>query len=129
MGVATAEAPTTIFNKITGLRVPDDSLIDEQYASPNPNAEFGPYTASDANTSIIATRQSVCIPAKYASICLREPQLTFREAWDQVRGAIKANGEEALLSGVIDWFRAILSIHSSVGNEALDTPALSLIHI
>jgi hypothetical protein len=102
------------------IRVPTAAVIDTTLAGDVNATILGPFTQADADTELIRVRRCCYVPPKYIHFFLANP-LPPREAWEQVRGQIVVDTNEADCIALIDFFRAAL-----VRSQANQPPVLEV---
>ena len=112
---STVIIPEDSFNAVGVQYVPTVAAMDELLAQ-DPNLTFvGPFTAADEGVEAVNVRRALWIPNRYVIMALDEG-LTPRQAWEQIRGAIVADGlgtwVQVHMPGVFGVKRSFVSLFS-----------------
>jgi hypothetical protein len=118
----------TYFNRVAAVQVPTAANLDQLLAA-DPAAQLvGPFAAGTADTEAVTVRTSVFLPNRYMSMLL-DDNMSPRQAWEQVRGAIVADGTADDCEPLLDWFRVVLTRRAANLGSALncEPPATQVI--
>jgi hypothetical protein len=129
--VAAGQSPPSIilanhyFNQAGDAIVPTAAYMDELLAADPDAILVGPYPAGTANTELIRVRYITYIPQRYMAMFLGD-DMTPRSAWEQLRGAIVAAGDEASCAHLLAWLRVALTRRApnESGRVAVDVPGV-----
>jgi hypothetical protein len=98
----------TYFNRAPAVQVPTAANLDQLLAA-NPAAELvGPFAAGDADTESLTVRNVVFIPNRYMAMLL-DDNMSPREAWQQIRGALVNDRMEQDCAPLMDWLRVAIT--------------------
>ena len=88
---------------------------------------MGPFADGDAGTDEVHVRNTVYLPPMFVSLMLEE-EMTPRDAWYRLAGAIQNEGKMVECKPVIDWLKVALTRHSN-GNPShlVTTPFATLL--
>jgi hypothetical protein len=93
------------------LNVPTAEILTAAFAADPDVATVGPFVANTPGTDTIRTRTCMFVPTKYVHIVL-DRRLTPRQLWEQLVGAIIANGDAVACAPLIDWVRTCCTLQT-----------------
>ena len=114
----TVEVPGSIFHLVgTPTRLPTvdamEALIPTSWE--NPNVPLGPYIDTDPDTETCRPRNTQLIPGKYAAIIIHRRRIKPKQAYQEIVGAIRADGALASCADVVVWLRAACTARGGAG--------------
>ena len=93
-----------------------DTLVEDQFAVDANIQLLGPFADGDAGTERVRVRNTVYLPPMFVSTMIDE-EMSPREAWFRLGGAISSEGKLVECKPVIDWLKVALT-RASNGNPS-----------
>ena len=111
------EVPGTAFHLIgTPVRVPTIGAMEALVPTwLDPRIPLGPYTEEDPETEVIRPRNTQLIPGKYAALIVHRRRIKAKQAYQEIVGAIRADGALDRCGDVVIWLRAACTARGGVG--------------
>lgn len=76
---------------------------------------LGPYTEQDAETEVVRPRHIQLLPGRYASLFIHRSRVRPKRAYEELVGALQANGDLDACQDVVTWLRAVCTARGGVG--------------
>ena len=83
----------------------------------DPNVPLGPYVDADPETEVIRPRNLQLIPCKYASLIIHRRRVKAKTAYQEIVGAIRADGALSTCADVVTWLRAACTTRGGGGAQ------------
>ena len=118
----TVEVPVTIFHLVGApVRVPTtaamQTLLPTTWA--DPATRLSPsYTDADLETEVVRPRHVQLLPCRYAAILVHRPGVTPKVAYQELVGAMKAQGKVEACHDVIVWLKAACTQRGGQGPQS-----------
>ena len=122
--ISTVEFPTNAFHRTNNVQVPTAAAMDTKWidadaaaaAGAAPVPTLGPYENVEADTRILRVRYAIRVPHKYLPLVLG---VTYkpRQLYDELVVNVRANGDEAMLTHLIDWVCAACTLTFDANND------------
>lgn len=111
------EVPNTTFHLAgMGVRIPTaaamDGLVAEWIVDDN---NMGPYLDADPNTVVVRPRHVQLLPTRYAALLVHRDGLSPKAAYNELSGAIHADGNDVACADVLTWLRAAFTARGGGG--------------
>jgi len=112
--------PDNAFRAIVNVRAKTVDYIATHLEELGPHG-FAPPAVDDAESSVINTRQIMCLPTKYVHLLLRPSGYTLLEVWNTLYPAIVNANELQACTPLLQWLR-VASTGTTVRNQAGPSP-------
>jgi hypothetical protein len=114
------EVPSTTFHLIgSAVRVATVAAMEAIIPTWNdPHIPLGPYNEVDPDTEVICPRNTQLVPCKYAAILIHRRRLKAKQAYQELVGAIRADGALESCPDVLAWLRAACTARGGVGVQS-----------
>ena len=111
------EVPNTTFHLAgMGVRVPTaaamDCLVAEWVVD---DSTMGPCLDADPNTVVVRPRHVQLLPTSYTVLLIHRDGLSPKAAYNELSGAIHADGNEVACADVLTWLRAAFTARGGGG--------------
>ncbi|KAI2491521.1 hypothetical protein MHU86_23049 [Fragilaria crotonensis] len=113
------EIPNTAFHLVGApVRVPTIGAMNALMATwGDPLTALGPYTDQDPETEVVRPRNLQLVPARLASLIVHRHRVRAKHAYQELVGAIQAEGAVEPYSDVIVWLRAACTARGGGGAQ------------
>lgn len=113
------EIPNTAFHLVGApVRVPTIGAMNALMATwGDPSTALGPYTDQDPETEVVRPRNLQLVPARLASLIVHRHRVRAKHAYQELVGAIQAEGAVEPYSDVIVWLRAACTARGGGGAQ------------
>ena len=111
------EVPGTAFHLVgTPIRVPTIGAMEALIPTwLDPRTPLGPYTDADPETEVVRPRNTQLIPGKYAALVVHRRRIKAKQAYQEIVGAIRADGALESCKDVVTWLRAACTARGGGG--------------
>ena len=112
--------PNTVFHLVGAapVRVPTLAAMNALLPTwANPEVALGPFTKQDAETEVVRPRHLQLIPARLAAILIHCRCVNAKTAYQELFGAIQAEGDMEAYSDVLMWLRAACTARGGVSQQ------------
>lgn len=113
------EVPNTAFHLVGApVRVPTIGAMNALLPTwENPVVALGPYVEADPETEVVRPRYLQLIPGRLAAILVHRRRVRAKLAYQELVGAIQAEGAVEAYSDVITWLRAACTARGGGGAQ------------
>lgn len=113
------EIPNTAFHLIGApVRVPTIGAMNALVATwDNPLVALGPFTDQDPETEVVRPRNLQLVPARLAALLVHRRRIRAKDAYQELVGAIQAEGALEPYGDVIAWLRAACTARGGGGPQ------------
>ena len=84
----------------------------------DPLTPLGPFNDADPETEVICPRITQLIPGKYAALIIHRRRIKARQAYQELVGAIRADGALDSCADVVSWLRLRVPPGAVAGHKA-----------
>ena len=112
--------PDISFEVTPGQRVPTMTHVPPTLAA-STAATVGPFRDVDPDTELLRVWRMVQVPPAYVRLVMRQ-EFSPRRAWEELAGAILANGNDVSCTYLLNWFCVALTLRKrsgTTGNRVL----------
>ena len=115
----TVEVPNSTFHLIgVPVRVPTVAAMEALVAAwVDPNVPLGPFEEVDPETEVVRTRNTQLIPGKYAALIIHRRRIKTKTAYQEIVGAIRADGALERCADVVSWLRVACTARGGAGAQ------------
>jgi hypothetical protein len=116
----TVEVPGTIFHLVGApVRVPTTAAMQTLLPTwADPSEPLGPYTDEDPETEVVRPRHVQLLPCRYASILVHRRGVTPKVAYQELFGAMQAQGEVEACHDIIVWLKVACTQRGGLGPQS-----------
>ena len=121
------DVPTTILHLMgtAPVRIPTQAAMPGILATWAGEAALGPYTEADAAlTEMARPRHVQLVPSKYASLLVHRENISPKQAYQEVAGAIHADGNDVACADILTWLRTACTCRGGAGPQATQSIVL-----
>ncbi|KAI2511659.1 hypothetical protein MHU86_2725 [Fragilaria crotonensis] len=113
------EIPNTAFHLVAApARVPTIGAMNALLATwEDPLTALGPYTDQDPETEVVRPRNLQLVTARFAALLVHWHRVRAKDAYQEVVGAIQAEGVMEPYNDVITWLRAACTARGGGGPQ------------
>ena len=101
-----------------GVRVPTIATMPDHLAGAPPGTTLGPYAANAPDTELLRPRITQVIPSRYAAILVHRDAVAPSVAYQEILGALEADGALEACADVTAWLRVACTARGGVGELA-----------
>ena len=113
------DVPSTIMHLVgTQVRVPTLEAMTGILATWDGSAFLGPYTEADPLTEVVRPRNVQLVPSRYASLLVHRDNVSPKQAYAEIAGAIQADGNEVACADILTWLRTACTCRGGAGPQA-----------
>jgi hypothetical protein len=84
----------------------------------DPLTPLGPFNEADPETEVIRPRVTQLIPGKYAALVIHRRRIKAKQAYQELVGAIRADGALDSCADVVSWLRAACTARGGGGAQS-----------
>ena len=125
VGASYAALHPNSFRRLAAVHVPVIGEMAAQFAAAGDAPLLGPYTSNDAGTEPVVVRNLIFVPGPYVPLVIGN-DLTPRELWVRLAGAIQADQRETACRPLLDWLRVAVT-DPGAGASAVGTAVPAVI--
>lgn len=123
--VSVVSWPNDTFRQAPNVRVPTADTMDDQWNAAAGADCIGPFTAVDAGTEEIQTRNVMVVPPAYVPLVMRNLLTTPRQMWNILYAQIVADNNEVPCAPLVNWLRAACTYRPpAAGAQGPEPPAV-----
>lgn len=116
----------TAFHPVgTAVRVPTVAAMDTLVPTwGDPTVALGPYVEADPETEVVRPRYLQLIPGRYAALLIHRRRIRAKQAYQELVGAIRADGTMAACQDMLVWLRAACTARGGGGAQTTQPSVL-----
>ncbi|KAI2493228.1 hypothetical protein MHU86_21302 [Fragilaria crotonensis] len=113
------DVPATILYLVASqVRIPTHDAMAGILATWDGDAPLGPYLEPDLLTEVVRPRNVQLVPSRYAALLVHREGVTPKQAYQEIAGAIHADGNDVACSDILTWLRTACTCRGGAGPQA-----------
>ena len=113
------DVPSTILHLVAAaVRIPTREAMTGILATWAGDAPLGPYADDAPLTEVARPRNVQLVPSRYASLLVHRGSVSAKQAYQEISGAIQADGNEGACADILTWLRAACTCRGGGGAQA-----------
>jgi hypothetical protein len=113
------DVPATILYLVASqVRIPTRDAMTGIMATWDGVAPLGPYLEPEPLTEMVRPRNVQLVPSRYAALLVHREGVSPKQAYQEIAGAIHADGNEVACADILTWLRTACTCRGGAGPHA-----------